>query len=106
MSDDKQVVALIRAWAPTQRWFGGKGRNATLSATRLADLAEQPTVTIWALRAEYADGEPETYQVPLVVRPEPVDSLDHVLLGTIELDGATHWAYDALHDQDVTPAWL
>jgi len=46
------------------------------------------------------------YQVPLVLRDRPVDSLEHVLVGTIGEDGGTRWVYDALHDKDVTAAWL
>jgi maltokinase len=103
----EHVAPLITAWAPTQRWFGGKGRKWTSMAVHpLADLGTDPQVTIWTLRVEYADGGPETYQVPLVLRPAPVETLDHVLLGTIETDQGPLWVYDALHDKDVTPAWL
>jgi maltokinase len=106
MTITEQVTPLVTAWAPTQRWFAGKGRDATFALQPLADLAEDPPVSIWTLHAEYADGEQETYQVPLVVRDEPVETLDHVLLGTFDSDGRTRWVYDALHDKDVTPAWL
>jgi maltokinase len=102
-----QLHRLITAWAPTQRWFGGKGRETTaMSVHPLAELGAVPQVTIWTLRVEYADGGPEAYQVPLVLRPEPVETLEHVLLGTIETDDGPRWVYDALHDKDVTPAWL
>jgi maltokinase len=106
MTTTEQVAPLVIGWAPTQRWFAGKGRDATLSVQPLADLAESPPVSIWTLHAEYEDGGPETYQVPLVVRDEPVETLEHVLLGTIDTDGGARWVYDALHDKDVTPAWL
>jgi maltokinase len=106
MTTTDQVAPLVIGWAPTQRWFAGKGRDATLSVQPLADLAESPPVGIWTLLAEYSDGGSETYQVPLVVRDEPVETLDHVLLGTIDTDGGPRWVYDALHDKDVTPAWL
>lgn len=103
----EHLAPLITAWAPTQRWFGGKGRDATsMTVHQLAELSTDPQVTIWTLRAEYADGGAETYQVPLVLRPEPVETLEHVLLGTIETDDGPLWVYDALHDKDVTPAWL
>jgi maltokinase len=102
-----QLTPLITAWAPTQRWFGGKGRDTTaMTVHPLAELGTEPRVGIWTLRAEYADGGPETYQVPLVLRPEPVETLEHVLLGTVETDDGPLWVYDALHDKDVTPAWL
>ncbi|HKC29755.1 MAG TPA: aminoglycoside phosphotransferase [Jatrophihabitans sp.] len=106
MTRAEHIAELISAWAPSQRWFAGKGRDATMSAQPFADLHAEPPVTIWTLQAEYPDGEPETYQVPLVVRDQPVDTLEHVLLGTLDDEGTTHWVYDALHDKDVTPVWL
>jgi maltokinase len=102
----EQLTPLVAAWAPKQRWFGGKGRDAAMSLARLADMAADPPVTIWTLRAEYPEGPAELYQLPLVVRAEPVDTLDHVLLGTVDSGEGPRWVYDALHDKDVTPAWL
>jgi maltokinase len=102
----ERLTELIRAWLPSQRWFAGKGRDAAVTMTPLAELGADPAVTIWAVRAEYADGAGETYQVPLVVRAEPAEQLEHVLLGTLDEGAGTRWVYDALHDKDVTPAWL
>jgi maltokinase len=100
------LLPLVEAWVPTQRWFAGKGRCVTFSTTRLAELSVDPEVTIWAVHADYGDGETETYQVPLVSRDAPVDNLEHVLLGTVDTEVGKRWLYDALHDKDVTPAWL
>jgi maltokinase len=106
-SPSEHLTQLLEAWVPTQRWFAGKGRAASLSAARLADLASDPPVTIWTVAAEYPDGAHEVYQVPLVFRDEPAETLEHVLLGSVEdADGKPRWVYDALHDKDVTPAWL
>ena len=102
----QELAALVEGWLPTQRWFAGKGRAATLSITPLAELPAAHPVTIWTVRVEYADGEPELYQVPLVVRTQPVAHLDHVLLGAIEGEDGPVYVYDALHDKEVTPAWL
>jgi maltokinase len=102
----EDIGPLVEAWMPTQRWFGGKGRGAQITVDRLTDLAADPAVTIWTATARYDDGHVETYQVPLVARAEPVENLDHVLLGTVDTDGGRRWIYDALHDKDVTPAWL
>jgi maltokinase len=102
-----EISGLVASWLPTQRWFAGKGRDATISVTALAELAAAFPVTVWAARVEYADsGEVDTYQVPLVLRPEPAANLDHVLLGTVDTDEGRRWVYDALHDKEVTPAWL
>jgi maltokinase len=96
----------MNGWLPTQRWFAGKGRDATLSVRALAELPAEFPVTIWVVEVRYADGETESYQVPLVARPEPVAHLDHVHLGRLETEDGTQWIYDALHDKEVTPAWL
>ncbi|WP_375501016.1 hypothetical protein [uncultured Jatrophihabitans sp.] len=101
------VRQLIEAWLPTQRWFAGKGREFEITVTRLGELqAIAPQVTIWTARVTYGGDETETYAVPLVARSEPHGTLDHVLLGTVPTDGGTRWIYDALHDKDVTHAWL
>jgi maltokinase len=98
---------LVEGWLPTQRWFAGKGRNARIGVTPLAVLDEgPPAVEIWTADVAYDDGTAETYQLPLVVHSQPVESLDHVGLGTVERDDGPGWVYDALHDKDVTAAWL
>ncbi|MDQ2797730.1 MAG: hypothetical protein M3Y06_11305 [Actinomycetota bacterium] len=91
---------------PTQRWFAGKGREFTVTVNRLAEVLSSPQVTLWTARADYGHGEVETYQVPLVARSEPVGTLDHVLLGTVDTEAGPRWVYDALHDKDATHAWL
>jgi len=104
--DIERLGGLIERWLPTQRWFAGKGREASLSVTELAELPAAHPVTIWAVVVDYADGEAETYQLPLVTRAEPTPNLDHVLLGTLDGEDGPVWLYDALHDKEVTPAWL
>jgi maltokinase len=108
VSTAEQLQPLVQAWLPGQRWFAGKGRDARVTTERLAELGGEPVVTIWTARVEYADGDTETYQVPLVLLAEPVDALEHVLLGTVDDEdtGEPRFVYDALHDKDVTPAWL
>jgi maltokinase len=63
---------------------------------------------VWLVRVRYDDGGTETYQVPLVRRPEPADQVSHVLVGeTPDPDyGGRSWWYDGLHDKEVTGAWL
>ncbi|MGI8677508.1 MAG: maltokinase N-terminal cap-like domain-containing protein [Jatrophihabitans sp.] len=106
MTSTDSVRQLISAWLPTQRWFAGKGREFDVTVHRLAELLSSPQVTLWTARADYGHGEVETYQLPLVARSEPVGTLDHVLLGTVDTDTGPRWIYDALHDKDVTHAWL
>jgi maltokinase len=104
MIDSEAVAPLVRAWLPLQRWFAGKGREVSVTVEPLALLS--PDVELWLGRATYSDGHSEIYQVPLVSYPTPMESLDHVSLGSISTDTGTRWVYDALHDKDVTPAWL
>jgi maltokinase len=104
MIDREAVLPLIQQWLPAQRWFAGKGREATITVEPLAELT--PTVEVWLGHVVYADGHTELYQLPLVVHSGPVESLEHVALGTVGVDGERRWVYDALHDKDVTPAWL
>jgi maltokinase len=101
--DDLQ--RLVTSWLPEQRWFAGKGRPITVSMKALAD--EGP-LTLWIVTVDYQDvgSSRETYQVPLVMREQPVHSLEHVLIGSIDIDDRPHWIYDALHDKDVTQWWL
>lgn len=106
MSVHDLVRDLLTAWIPTQRWFPGKGREFSLTVHRLTELAPMPQVTIWTARAEYAEGESETYQVPLVSRSEPIESLEHALVGSVETEAGPRWVYDGLHDKDATSAWL
>ena len=101
-----QIAPLVSAWLPQQRWFAGKGRDAKVMAEPLAELGGEPVVTVWTAGVEYADGDVEIYQVPLVLRDFPEHTLEHVLLGTVGTEYGTRWVYDALHDKDATPAWL
>lgn len=106
MSVLDSVRDIVAGWLPTQRWFAGKGRDFTVAVTRLTELTPTPQVTIWIARVDYADGDRETYQIPLVSRSEAIENLEHVLLGTVETDAGLRWIYDALHDGTATSAWL
>jgi maltokinase len=98
------LARLVETWLPQQRWFGGKGRD--LAGMEVQAVALLDATTIWVATVRYADGDVEQYQVPLVLHPQPMDNLEHVLLGTVGEGDGTQWVYDALHDKDVTPAWL
>lgn len=106
MSVHDEVQGLLTAWLPVQRWFAGKGREFALQVERLTELAPAPQVTLWTARADFGGDESERYVVALVARAEPVSTLDHVLLGTVDTASGTRWIYDALHDKDATQVWL
>jgi maltokinase len=105
---EHDLQPLVVQWLPAQRWFAGKGRTTQgVTVRRLAVLAAgPPEVSVWLADVSYDDGAVETYQLPLVVRTELVQNLEHVLLGSVSIDGEPHWIYDALHDKDVTQDWL
>lgn len=103
----EQLRPMVEGWLPAQRWFAGKGRSASVDVLPLAVLVgTSPEVTIWTARVSYSDGPVELYQLPLVERSAPEEGLEHVLLGSFEGVGGLRWVYDALHDKDVTAAWL
>jgi maltokinase len=99
-----QLQRLVAGWLPTQRWYAGKGRAGSVGVELLAPLSD--VVELWLARVTYGDEGTELYQLPLIAHSEPVDYLEHVLLGTIDTDTGPSWVYDALHDKDVTAVWL
>ncbi|MGH8962004.1 MAG: maltokinase N-terminal cap-like domain-containing protein [Jatrophihabitantaceae bacterium] len=109
-STREQLRPLIEGWLPTQRWFAGKGRDATIDVAPLAVMGTtseaSPEVTVWTAHVDYDDGTFELYQLPLIERDAPESGLEHVLVGSYETDGRATWVYDALHDKDVTQPWL
>jgi maltokinase len=105
---EHDLQPLVLHWLPTQRWFAGKGRMLRAVELRRLEVlaAGPPEHSVWLAVVRYDDGSAETYQLPLVSRGDPVATLEHVLLGSVSAGGRTHWIYDALHDKDVTQAWL
>jgi maltokinase len=100
----EELRPLVRGWLQAQRWFAGKGRPGTVDIEHFVDLSSQ--VEIWLARVDYTDGASELYQLPLTARPERHDQLEHMLVGTIDVDNGVQWIYDALHDREVTGVWL
>jgi maltokinase len=105
---------VMMPWLAGRRWFAGKGRPVSEARVAPSDwLADDPPVRIEFVTVTYAttDGEepPEdTYQVPVVYRREPVESLGHALIGQVTLEGRGEqpwWGYDALYDREVTGLW-
>jgi maltokinase len=95
---------LLQSWMQRQRWFAGKGREFTVRGwEELARLADRlPQVSVLVVTLDYADGDAEIYQIPLVTYDHPVYYLEHVLVQ----EGDGRWTYDALHDKEVTGIWL
>lgn len=106
-------LASLEHFLGKARWFAGKGRSWQVQGTRtLGWLREDyPAVRIVLVTVSYdgrADnvGNTETYQLPLVERHEPVETLAHALVAEDDRDGQRLFLYDALHDKEVTGLWL
>ncbi|SDJ29518.1 maltokinase [Frankineae bacterium MT45] len=110
IGNERELAPLLAAWAPEQRWFAGKGREAEFSVQHLANLSDEPVqVAIYTLTAQYQPTtdhdtaaeqlvvagetlliEPEdveVYQVPLAIYTEPAGHLEHALIGVLTGDG-------------------
>lgn len=104
MISPEHLQRLVAGWLPTQRWYAGKGRAGSVGVELVTSLSAD--VELWLVRVTYGEEGTELYQLPLVSHPEPVDYLDHVLLGTADGPDGPVWIYDALHDKDVTGVWV
>ncbi len=111
---DDATVAL-RGYLGTARWFGGKGRELTVSDVRrvavlgpdLAATGDGPTVGIELVTVAYADATVETYQMPVSYYRHEQDRLEHALVGSwTDPDLGEVVAYDAVHDRDAAALWL
>jgi maltokinase len=101
------LADLLRDWLPTQRWFGGKGREWA-SVTEDGFLLNQadPVLSVHRVRITYADGGREVYLVPLSWRDHSADELSAALIGVVPSEGRDTFAYDAMRDRDATTPWL
>ena len=99
----------LTAYLGQQRWFAGKGRDWTItSVSTLGWLREEmPAVRLLLVTVSYEGGDVETYQLPLVHYGEPVEHLQHVLVGEdVDEHGNHTLVFDALHDKEATELWL
>ena len=107
------MKAELEQFIESARWFGGKGRSATVSdVRRVGELGTverdgTPFVGIELVTLAYDAGESETYQVPVAYYAQPQARLDHAFIGWWEdADLGPVHAYDAMHDRQVTILWL
>ncbi|WP_299033687.1 1,4-alpha-glucan branching protein GlgB [uncultured Pseudokineococcus sp.] len=102
-----ELLELLRAWMPGQRWYPAKGRRADLELLGSVDLPTAPgadgvacALHVLAVRTE--DG-PAVVQVPLAVRPAPREGAEAALVGVLA-DGRA--VYDGPADPDLVAALL
>ena len=103
--------AALQSLVAEARWFGGKGREWSLTGVRrVGELPDPPDglrVAIELAEVTFLDGDTELYQLPLAYYAEPQDRIGHAWVG--EWDdpefGHAH-VYDALHDRESMALWL
>lgn len=101
----------LTGWIGEARWFGGKGRDWTLtSVRRVGELPDAPPglrVAIELAEVTYDDGSTDLYQLPLAFYAEPQERIAHALIGEWHDDELGHaFVYDALHDRQSMGLWL
>jgi maltokinase len=89
------------------RWFGGKGRPfQVIDVRRVGELAgdgpARAVVELVSVGYDDSVGGVDLYQVPLSVRREPEERLEHAFVGRW---GGLH-VYDAVHDREAMALWL
>ncbi|MCZ2859768.1 maltokinase N-terminal cap-like domain-containing protein [Blastococcus sp. VKM Ac-2987] len=101
------LTDLFREWIPTQRWFGGKGREwAAVSEDGFFLDRGNPVLSVHRVRIEYTDGGRDTYLVPLSWRDQQAEGLESAYVGAVANEGRETYAYDAMRDRDATAPWL
>ncbi|CAN5580859.1 phosphotransferase [soil metagenome] len=117
------ALQAVAEYLATARWFGGKGRDLTVTGSvRVGSLGADdgvtwPAVHVELVTVEYApstgsgqaavSGEIETYQVPLALYDGAQERLEHALVGTWKDDVlGTVVAYDAVHDREAAALYL
>lgn len=104
-------LTALEAYLARTRWFGGKGREFSVTGTRtLATVpGGPPLVVIHLVEVAYLDAEGgrESYQVPLAYYEHPQTRLEHAFVAWWE-DPTHGWvhAYDAVHDREAMALWL
>ncbi len=115
----RRLEELLPRYLRSTRWFAGKSRRiATVevedaievppAGARASDDAVVPAGYIVLLRVEYSEGDPETYLLPLTVRPARSAGRGRgptPLARILAADGQ-HLLFDALHDPAFVSALL
>src|SRR3712207_4349582 len=101
------LTGLFRDWMPSQRWFGGKGREwAGVEEESFFLDRSHPVLSIHRVTVTYTDGATETYLVPLSWRDHAAEELASALIGTVAHENGENHAYDAMRDREATASWL
>jgi len=103
------LLPLLRAWLPRQRWYAGKG--STLAELTLAAQVQlragEPALHHLVVAVESGEGALDHYQLLLGLRSEPVpERLEFAQIGQIETPDGPRVAYDGVHDYELTALLL
>jgi len=103
---DRHLPAILRR----RRWFGGAPRR--LRSASVVDRIGLPTGNgrdagaLLIVRVAYADGEPETYAMPVVLRPAGDNLPERGVLATVRAGGEPWVLLDGLRDETCSATLL
>ncbi len=101
---------LLPDFLPRQRWFGAKSRH--IASTEILDWGVlQQSVALTFVQVNYAEGEPETYLIPLKIligdEAEALrESAPGAIVGALLSPGGTGVLADALYSEEASQALL
>ncbi|WP_077924075.1 putative maltokinase [Spirosoma sp. 209] len=100
------LAQLLLPYINTCRWFAGKARQQTgcsVQTVHTLPLPDDSVAYLLILEATYADGIPESYQLPLAFLPEDSPALEAVpdkgRIGAVTLAGQPGTLIDAIYDE-------
>lgn len=108
MTREQAREGALAAFIADARWFGGKGRDFSITGIRDLALTDEVTTTLVTLAFDDpgadsgSDSGTALYQVPISSYDEPQERIAHALIG--EWDDRFH--YDAVHDREAMQGWL
>jgi maltose alpha-D-glucosyltransferase/alpha-amylase len=104
----RQLEEVLPAFLQRQRWFGAKGKSiAGAEIVNAAPLGDTGSLTF--VRVSFAEGEPETYVLPLAVRPAEGDGWpppENAVVAEIDASDGRWLLIDGVWEADVTGALL
>ena len=103
MITDRRLPELVRVALPKQRWYSGTEEPSSVKIVSSDVLTKDDP----ALVALVVDADEHLYQLlvglrPVDEEPEFLRGHEYAVLGEVETEDGTAWAYDALIDQDLT----
>ncbi len=112
-----ELEAVLPGYLQTCRWFGGKGRKlrtiGVIEAVPVGRARGEPIAYVTLLRVDYAQGEPETYVLPLAFAPEGqaaaiLNDAPQAAVARLEMQdgGEAGLLYDALWREEFRQALL